>query len=656
MLHVGFTPAHASIQFTDLYTRADNTSWTGTWVDPYGNAQIASNVGKGRLTSANTANNTLNGATLAGATTFIMTSASGYVAGNFVVVGTGLSTADYRQIISVSTNTVTVLALTNAHNSGETVSKIRNIPVMRPLSEAKLDQRVDFITSTLGGTAFANSIYLRWIDPGNWITVTISWNGTTQYQTIVQYCVNGTISTTTPGLQNWTAATTTVVRGQVSAVGTNPTVVTIKLYNNATGVTLNGPTPAGIYQASVTNANSTTVQTAGQTGIGFSDALSGFSYFQEYDLTSATTSVSNSNFQSGLSPYNWYTNGSTYVQSNNVGCYWKGSFTGNTIGFTIDTSQWQASSGSTYIEWSIDGGAAVYQVVTAGSTTISLGSNLAYASSGSPHTIQFWWLSNLGGGTPDLWTTPSSVWRITGVTLDTGETLQAPTLLSKRAILFTDSIGTTPSNSDNGGNPDPARNSFAPLMVGLGCEWGDVAFGGQGISQGILGWASYNVPGIFTPGNDTASSWNKYDANHSRLISTLLSPPPDYIFIMEGTNDYVHGGVDATLSANLAAFITALRAAAPNAIIYVVQPFGGFKGPQILTGVIAANDPRTFYIPMPTWVNTGLNAGGPSYASPADGIHPTLGATVPTSSALAGAIDYAQNLIRYRSNQIPRGR
>lgn len=86
-------------------------------------------AGNGVTGSSPTNATTLNGTVSAGATTIVLTSATGYSNGNFVQVdvnGTGpTTTAEVRKITNVSTNTLTLdQALTYGHTNGCAISKV----------------------------------------------------------------------------------------------------------------------------------------------------------------------------------------------------------------------------------------------------------------------------------------------------------------------------------------------------------------------------------------------------------------------------------------------------------------------------------------------------------------------------------------------------
>jgi hypothetical protein len=95
----------------------------------------------------------------------------------------------------------------------------------------------------------------------------------------------------------------------------------------------------------------------------------------------------------------------------------------------------------------------------------------------------------------------------------------------------------------------------------LGCEYGVVAFGGQGLTVG--GTAATNVPVL-------TSSYNLIMQGVNRSFS---SPAPDYIIEMMGANDFGHGSSAASVATAQATFLADLVAAAPSAKIFVLADF-----------------------------------------------------------------------------------
>jgi len=147
------------------------------------------------------------------------------------------------------------------------------------------------------------------------------------------------------------------------------------------------------------------------------------------------------------------------------------------------------------------------------------------------------------------------------------------------------------------------------------------------VAFGRLGWTVYgngNVPPVYTPGNDSLSSWNKIDSKHARNFTGQL----DYIVIGHGTND--GGAPDANVEASAFGWLVAQRAAVTSATsIIIVVPFGGFKE-AALTEVYTTyqqkyNDQQTYFVDLGAPGQEGLTSfvNGGTWQSE-DGIHPNV--------------------------------
>lgn len=297
------------------------------------------------------------------------------------------------------------------------------------------------------------------------------------------------------------------------------------------------------------------------------------------NATSTTTfNMNNANIY--LSPYAWLLNGSTYAETTAPGNYIKIAFSGSTtLSLNVDVSPLSGQAAANYpiIRWTVDNNPYQTYQLQSTDSQVSLNTGLSTGA----HTAQIYLGSDKD--TLDRWNTPVSVLRATGITLDSGSTLSAPTTLPKKMLLYGDSItegvmataNYTATSSGIGGDT-PANNDamlawprFAALA--MNAETGTLGYGGTGWSVTFA-----NIPPLYTPGNDTSSSWNKYFSGQSRLVSSLLSPAPDYIVINDGENDGT-----TNIQSNVSGLLTALRAAAPNAWIFLTIPWGGNQSTNI---------------------------------------------------------------------------
>lgn len=322
------------------------------------------------------------------------------------------------------------------------------------------------------------------------------------------------------------------------------------------------------------------------------------------------TSVPVTSTNAFFSPYGWYSDGAAALQSNNIksdatyaittntGNYIKTSFTGTSLRMKFDLTTLRALGITALqypaIEVSIDGGAYSRTQIVSGSDCVVIASGL----SAGTHTAKIV-LAAAYVTQSSRWTVPANALKVTGFLVDDGESLAAPTLETNRAIFYGDSISEGYDNGAQSGlvADQNARQSWATLIGDqLDAEYGIIGFASQG----------YNVAVSEIPACKDA--WDDYSNAKSRLVSSALSPAPDYIVSGHGTND--------TNGAALTTVVTTLlgnwRTAAPSAKIFVLAPPSGTMS-SLSDAVTAAADVETRY------VNPGVNYGTtPAYVN---GIH-----------------------------------
>lgn len=329
---------------------------------------------------------------------------------------------------------------------------------------------------------------------------------------------------------------------------------------------------------------------------------------------SVTVAINDSNWF--FSPGNWYKSGSTYAQSNNPGAYFKVKFSGTSVKLNVDVSPLTAASVSALnypaIKYSIDGGAFTRYQLTSSDTQLSLGSGL----SSGQHTLVVYFVG-IQWDSNDRWLTPTMVLRVTGLVLQGGQSLSAPTLEPFRMIVYGDSnlegqealhANTTVANQD-------AQASFGlTLGFALHCEVGIVGFSGQGFEGGNQG----NLVSL-------VDAWDFYADGKSRLSAGAFVDTFDYIVCNHGING---GGSAATVSGLIAAW----RAAAASARILMAVPWTAADAANIATGVTNAADANTKL----------LNTGRTNYATQPSGGH----------LSTAGHADYAADLLALLNNGV----
>jgi len=348
-----------------------------------------------------------------------------------------------------------------------------------------------------------------------------------------------------------------------------------------------------------------------------------------YNVIAPPTIISVNNAGLFFSPYNWYFSGSSYAIAQNPGAYLKTNFTGTSaaINLSQDFLVSSATAAGYYprIQYQVDGGSITDVQLTASTTSIVVATGLT---SGT-HSLFVVYPGNGNNSlsSPDRWQTPVQAIKFTGLTLDSGATVALPTLRPKSMLVYGDSISegiNVNGASGSAPNTDQDATKTVPwsLASSLNAEVGVKAFSSQGWTVSGIG----GVVPFYTPGNDTNSSWNKYSAGKSLLTSGLFTPAPDYIYINHGANDWGQGSSDASVIASIDGWLPAVRAAAPNAIIFLVVPFGQFKASAIISAFntyVAANpgDNKVFLVNLGSSGATGLSGGGSSSQS-VDGIHP----------------------------------
>lgn len=306
-----------------------------------------------------------------------------------------------------------------------------------------------------------------------------------------------------------------------------------------------------------------------------------------------------------FSPYTWDDRG-TSKAANSCGSYIKLAFTGTSIAVKIDVSALVAAStgASQYpiVQVVIDGKTATDTQLTSATTTIST-TSLAAGS----HTIAVYFRA-ADTNNVEKWTTPVSAIYFTGFTIDAAATYSAPTLRAKRMMYFGDSI-TEGYSVISAGAPtgNSALQTAVPQIAqALNAEYGQIGYGAQGYAQAGAG----NVPILNT-------AIPLYANGRSRLIASVFSPAPDYIFVEHGANG-------TTVSADVQTVITTLRTASPSAKIFIMVPAGGFGRSGIAAGVAAKSaDNNLFLIDLGSEYETGINNTGVSQYA-VDGLHRNL--------------------------------
>lgn len=402
------------------------------------------------------------------------------------------------------------------------------------------------------------------------------------------------------------------------------------------------------------NVTGATTKTLSDTGL-----TPGTSYFYKLTYTDSgggsvdsnevgvRTWDSVSNTSIFFSPYNWYSDGTGSLQSNNVNAGSSATVSANTgayfktkVTFTVATSSIVLQLDTTSLQTlTASKCPTIYYRVYTSNLTPALWSTqlLAYSASTTSVTLG----SGLSAGTyfvdvvfksVDLtldgsnvrWSTPGPRLSIKIVGLDTSETgtLSAPTLRSKNMIIFGDSIteaAASESNSTANAGNDTTHGMAWIVAQAFDAEFGIVGYGGSGYIQGINNVAaSSSTPCLFNS-TDANQFYNKYFGSNSRLVAGSFSPTPDFILVHDGFNDA--GSLAASDVTNA---LNALRTAAGNNTwIFATSSNQGTNGnaSKIQTGVANVTlTTRTKYV-APTQMFTPGTASLYSNDAVSSGAH-----------------------------------
>jgi hypothetical protein len=135
----------------------------------------------------------------------------------------------------------------------------------------------------------------------------------------------------------------------------------------------------------------------------------------------------------------------------------------------------------------------------------------------------------------------------------------------------------------------------------LGAEWHQIGFGHQGLLQAGHG----NVPVAAD-----SFAW---------VYATVPRDPAwvaDVVVLNQGTND--RDATSAAFQPVFAKYLDEIRAGYPQALFFVLRPFGGYREADVAAGVaakVAAGDTKMFYVDTTGWLTD---------ADYTEGIHPNV--------------------------------
>jgi GDSL-like lipase/acylhydrolase family protein/carbohydrate esterase-like protein len=262
------------------------------------------------------------------------------------------------------------------------------------------------------------------------------------------------------------------------------------------------------------------------------------------------------------SPGNWHIRGSEYARTNSPGAYCKFRFSGTGLELAVSLDEFEATSPSAdeypYLKWKIDAGP--FMEVRLGASTAAVA--LARGLPPGDHTVEVY-LESIRRNI-DRWNTPSASIDFTSVTVRGGHLIE-PAPRTQRWLAFGDSRteginvdGSSYSNADQAA----ARSWAIQVAEALDAEIGVVGW----VSQG---WNHPSTPAsnVGAYHNGVANTWSELWNGQARSFSGI-----DAVLVNHGFND--GASTDEQLAGYLENFLSSLRAACPDAAIYLVVPFG----------------------------------------------------------------------------------
>lgn len=281
---------------------------------------------------------------------------------------------------------------------------------------------------------------------------------------------------------------------------------------------------------------------------------------------------------------NWYDRGNGSVDTNYLGAYIKGAFTGSTL--SVKTLNGDAFRS---FVCQIDDGAFTKYTPASGAQTISLATGL----SAGAHTFRLVYSERENGHT-DRWLNPELI-----VVSFMASTFTQQARLAGDILIYGDSIY-------QGYNGVSINGTGFALGEASGKEFALKAFGGTGWQA----TGSENAPNIQT-------SWNFQRSG----ISLQYAGTPDYVLINMGTNDGTDGGtVNTTIRNAIQNTLNGMRTKWPTSYLLVQVPFRQTFVATIDAAIAALADPKIKKVNAGAHLNRQLTGTSGYYSS--DGLHP----------------------------------
>ena len=200
--------------------------------------------------------------------------------------------------------------------------------------------------------------------------------------------------------------------------------------------------------------------------------------------------------------------------------------------------------------------------------------------------------------------------QINSIVVDAGANLMPPFLRPKRALFLGASCEQAYFGMQNLAAPvytyvDASLSWPFFVAYAFDCEYGQIGMGSQGwVRYGNGGYPAFTV------------SWDHFDQGHVKSFRHDL----DYVFVHFAENDAAQ--TDAAVQKAVTSWLPAARAAfGDETKIFIILSPTQIKSGPVKAGVRAAADPRTFLLDPGTEFQRVVFSGGPTWASPSDGLH-----------------------------------
>jgi hypothetical protein len=200
--------------------------------------------------------------------------------------------------------------------------------------------------------------------------------------------------------------------------------------------------------------------------------------------------------------------------------------------------------------------------------------------------------------------------QINRIEIDAGGKLAPATLRPKRALFLGASYEQAYFGYSKPGVPiytfcDASLSWPFFVAYGMDCEYGQVGIGTQGwIMPGNGGYPPF------------PAAWDHFDVGHAKTFAHDL----DYVFVHMAEND--NSQDPAAVEKAVAAWIPKARAAfGPDTRIFLILSLPQIRSAAVVAGVKEANDAKTYVLDPGNEFSRTVFSGGPTWASPGDGIH-----------------------------------